>query len=70
MTGLVGTAGGLGGFAPPLMMGYLYGRTDSYAIGLLLLAVAAAFTLVLSVTMMRDTARPGRVGTGLVADAE
>ena len=35
MTGLVGAAGGLGGFVPPLIMGYVYGRTDSYAIGLL-----------------------------------
>ena len=35
MTGLVGAAGGLGGFVPPLIMGWVYGRTDSYAIGLL-----------------------------------
>ena len=34
VTGLVGAAGGLGGFAPPLVMGYVYGRTNSYAIGL------------------------------------
>ena len=34
VTGLVGAAGGLGGFVPPLLMGYVYGRTDSYAIGL------------------------------------
>ena len=38
VTGLVGAAGGLGGFVPPLVMGYVYGRTDSYAIGLWLLA--------------------------------
>ena len=37
VTGLVGAAGGLGGFVPPLIMGYVYGRTDSYAIGLWLL---------------------------------
>ena len=41
VTGLVGAAGGLGGFAPPLIMGYVYGRTDSYAIGLGLLSVTA-----------------------------
>ena len=35
VTGLVGAAGGLGGFVPPLIMGYVYGRTDSYAIGLM-----------------------------------
>jgi len=56
VTGLVGAAGGLGGFAPPLLMGYVYGRTDSYAIGLWLLAVTAALTLVLTLTVVRRTA--------------
>ena len=55
-TGLVGAAGGLGGFVPPLLMGYVYGRTESYAIGLWLLAVTAAFTLVLTLTIVRRTA--------------
>ncbi|WP_235738020.1 MFS transporter [Nocardioides alcanivorans] len=53
VTGLVGAAGGLGGFAPPLLMGYIYGRTESYAIGLWLLAVTAALTLVLTLTSVR-----------------
>lgn len=56
VTGLVGAAGGLGGFVPPLVMGYVYGRTDSYAIGLVLLAVVAAATLLLTVTVVRSTA--------------
>lgn len=56
VTGLVGAAGGLGGFLPPLIMGYVYGRTDSYAIGLVLLAVTAALTLLLTVTLVRTTA--------------
>ena len=56
VTGLVGAAGGLGGFVPPLVMGYVYGRTDSYAIGLWLLAVTAALTLVLTLTVVRRTA--------------
>ena len=55
VTGLVGAAGGLGGFAPPLLMGYIYGRTDSYAIGLWLLAITAALTLLLTVTVVRRT---------------
>jgi NNP family nitrate/nitrite transporter-like MFS transporter len=59
-TGLVGAAGGLGGFVPPLLMGYVYGRTDSYAIGLWLLAVTAAFTLVLTLTVVRRTATNDR----------
>ncbi len=57
VTGLVGAAGGLGGFVPPLIMGYVYGQTDSYAIGLLLLSVTAASTLVLTLTVVRGTAR-------------
>lgn len=56
VTGLVGAAGGFGGFVPPLLMGYIYGRTDSYALGLGLLSVTAALTLVLTVTIVRRTA--------------
>ena len=56
VTGLVGAAGGFGGFVPPLLMGYIYGRTDSYALGLWLLSVTAALTLVLTVTVVRRTA--------------
>ncbi len=56
VTGLVGAAGGLGGFVPPLIMGYVYGRTDSYAIGLLLLSATAILTLLLTVTVVRRTA--------------
>jgi NNP family nitrate/nitrite transporter-like MFS transporter len=59
VTGLVGAAGGLGGFVPPLIMGYVYGRTDSYAIGLWLLAGTAVLTLLLTVTVVRRTAEPG-----------
>ncbi len=57
VTGLVGAAGGLGGFVPPLIMGYVYGRTDSYAIGLVLLSVTAALTLLLTLTVVRRTER-------------
>jgi NNP family nitrate/nitrite transporter-like MFS transporter len=56
VTGLVGAAGGFGGFVPPLLMGYLYGRTESYALGLILLSVTAALTLLLTVTVVRRTA--------------
>ena len=57
VTGLVGAAGGLGGFVPPLIMGYVYGRTESYAIGLWLLSITAALTLALTLTVVRRTAR-------------
>lgn len=56
VTGLVGAAGGLGGFVPPLIMGYIYGRTESYGIGLALLSATALLTLLLTVTLLRATA--------------
>jgi NNP family nitrate/nitrite transporter-like MFS transporter len=37
-------------------MGYIYGRTESYAIGLMLLSATAALTLLLTVTVVRRTA--------------
>ena len=45
VTGVVGAAGGLGGFIPPLFMGSVYDRTGSYAGGLIALAVVAAIAL-------------------------
>jgi NNP family nitrate/nitrite transporter-like MFS transporter len=42
VTGVVGAAGGLGGFIPPLVMGSVYSNYDSYAGGLLALAAVAA----------------------------
>ncbi|GLY06301.1 MFS transporter [Actinoplanes sp. NBRC 101535] len=49
VTGVVGAAGGLGGFVPPLVMGAIYGRFQSYALGLVLLGVVAAGALLLDV---------------------
>ncbi|WP_434600003.1 MFS transporter [Streptomyces sp. A5-4] len=46
VTGLVGAAGGLGGFVPPLVMGAVYSGTGSYAIGLMLLSDVAFAALV------------------------
>lgn len=41
VTGVVGAAGGLGGFVPPLLMGAIYDAQGSYTLGLVLLAVVA-----------------------------
>jgi NNP family nitrate/nitrite transporter-like MFS transporter len=46
VTGVVGAAGGLGGFFPPLVMGAVYTATDSYAWGYVLLAITAAAALI------------------------
>ena len=60
VSGLVGAAGGLGGFVPPLVMGFIYGRTGSYSLGLLLLAGVAAATLLLTLAMARRTSNGRR----------
>ena len=46
VTGIVGAAGGLGGYFPPLVMGATYNAaTHSYTIGLILLCITALITL-------------------------
>ncbi len=46
VSGLVGAAGGLGGFFPPLVMGATYNEADhSYTVGLILLCVTAVVAL-------------------------
>ncbi|GIE97758.1 MFS transporter [Paractinoplanes rishiriensis] len=49
VTGVVGAAGGLGGFVPPLVMGVIYGQLGNYALGLVLLAIVALAALLLDV---------------------
>jgi NNP family nitrate/nitrite transporter-like MFS transporter len=41
VTGVVGAAGGLGGFFPPLVMGVVKGATGGYAIGFVLMGLVA-----------------------------
>ncbi|MEN8653618.1 MFS transporter [Streptomyces sp. 21So2-11] len=64
VTGLVGAAGGLGGFVPPLVMGAVYSSTGSYAIGLMLLSDVAFAALVYTAVKLlgRDRAAPDRPG--------
>jgi MFS transporter, NNP family, nitrate/nitrite transporter len=57
VTGVVGAAGGLGGFVPPLVMGGIYGATGSYAWGLLALAVVAAAAMAYSLASGRQPVR-------------
>ena len=46
VTGVVGAAGGLGGFFPPLLMAIVKSLTGSYALGFILLAAIAAMCLI------------------------
>jgi MFS transporter, NNP family, nitrate/nitrite transporter len=60
VTGVVGAAGGLGGFVPPLIMGGLHGMFGSYALGLAALAVVAVGTLAFTVTVVQRSVRAHR----------
>ncbi|WP_020658799.1 MFS transporter [Amycolatopsis benzoatilytica] len=53
VTGIVGAAGGLGGFIPPLVMGALYGGLGSYALGLAALSLVAASALAFTATVAK-----------------
>lgn len=57
VTGVVGAAGGLGGFFPPLVMGAIYGAADDYTWGYVLLAATAGATAVFTATTVRRRAR-------------
>lgn len=51
VTGIVGAAGGLGGYALPLILGRLYQATGSYTAGFIILSFIAAASLALTVVM-------------------
>ncbi|TNC20494.1 NarK/NasA family nitrate transporter [Amycolatopsis alkalitolerans] len=57
VTGIVGAAGGLGGFVPPLLMGALYSALSSYLLGLVALALVAVSALLFTVTGVRHAAQ-------------
>ena len=62
VTGLVGAAGGLGGFFPPLVLAAVNSITGSYLLGFLLLALTALGCLILLQARRRNArGRPGTV---------
>jgi len=58
VTGVVGAAGGLGGFFPPLLMALVKSQTGSYTLGFVLMAVVAAIALGVLLSIGR-TSSPG-----------
>jgi MFS transporter, NNP family, nitrate/nitrite transporter len=56
VTGLVGAAGGLGGFFPPLLMGAVHDVTGSYAIGFMLLSQFALVCFIVNVLALQRRA--------------
>jgi NNP family nitrate/nitrite transporter-like MFS transporter len=57
VSGVVGCAGGLGGFFPPLAMGFVRDRTGSYALGFVVLATLAGCCLALILARSPEEAR-------------
>lgn len=61
VAGIVGAAGGLGGFFPPLVFGATYDEADhSYTIGLVLLcitAIVALFFVLIALSRERERAK-------------
>ena len=60
VTGLVGAAGGLGGFFPPLAVGYLRQATGSYAAGFILLGLFALVCLAVCLRIRGAESGPER----------
>ena len=54
VTGLVGAAGGLGGFFPPLLLGVIKQRTGSFTLGFVLLSIFAIACLMVLLFSMRS----------------
>jgi len=63
VTGLVGAAGGLGGYFPPLVLGATYGAVfDHYGFGLMLLCVVALGALVFALVGVKEARREPAAG--------
>jgi MFS transporter, NNP family, nitrate/nitrite transporter len=62
VTGLVGAAGGLGGFFPPLVLGVIKQQTGTFTFGFVLLSVFALACLL--VLLRGSAARKLAVATG------
>lgn len=61
VTGIVAAGGGLGGYFPPMVMGATYNPvTNSYGIGLFLLAVTAAVALVVTLFLQRKSSEQAK----------
>jgi MFS transporter, NNP family, nitrate/nitrite transporter len=58
-TGIVGAAGGLGGFFPPLVMGVVKDATGDFVLGFVFLVVFAVLCVVLAARLIREMQRGG-----------
>ena len=69
VTGVVGAAGGLGGFCPPLVMGVVKSLTGGYTLGFVLFAVVAAACLGVLIGIDRPRRHGARVTNPMPASA-
>lgn len=60
VSGLVGCAGGLGGFFPPLVLRFVRDQTGNYALGFIVLSTLAGCCLALIIAHTPDEARASR----------
>ena len=64
VTGLVGAAGGLGGFFPPLLLGVIKQQTGAFTLGFVLLGV---FAMACLIVLLRQASSIAACGSGCVA---
>ena len=57
-TGIVGAAGGLGGFFPPVVMGIVKDHFDTYALGFVGLLAFTVICLIVALSMRRAAQLP------------
>jgi MFS transporter, NNP family, nitrate/nitrite transporter len=69
VTGVVGAAGGLGGFFPPLVMALVKSITGTYTLGFVLFAVVAAVCLIVLSRFDRPRAEPQPAGGSFTSAA-
>jgi NNP family nitrate/nitrite transporter-like MFS transporter len=55
VTGLVGAAGGLGGFFPPLVLGFVKQQTGSFLAGFIMLSVFCLLCLVVLISRRKPS---------------
>jgi NNP family nitrate/nitrite transporter-like MFS transporter len=67
VTGIVGAAGGLGGFFPPLVMAWAKTHTGSYELGFVLLALTALLAVVV-LELMRRGGHPSQIRAAIAPD--
>ena len=68
VTGVVGAAGGLGGFFPPIVMGIVKSSTGAYTLGFVFMGVVAVITLAVLLIINRSSGPSGAGAGGEAAE--